>query len=262
MLLKIYYRLLNTFRVFCLGPGGLPSAAFGGGLRGGGAGGADGLNRGVVAEKYIHGSGIEIGALHKPLAVPNDAVVAYVDRMSPEDLKGHYPELGDVDFKTDIIDDGERLSTIIDGSQDFVIANHFIEHCEDPIGALTNMLRVLRVEGVLYLAVPDMRFTFDSKRPITTFEHLLRDHNEGPEVSRKTHYCEWMRYIHHVENQEEALGEAARLMEESYSIHFHVWSSEAFLEFLQAMRAEFALPFQIAVFMQNGDEMIAVLRKG
>ena len=37
------------------------------------------------------------------------------------------------------MDDGERLATIADATQDFVIANHFLEHCQDPLGALGNM---------------------------------------------------------------------------------------------------------------------------
>ena len=37
------------------------------------------------------------------------------------------------------IDDGERLGKIADASQDFVIANHFLEHCQDPILALLNI---------------------------------------------------------------------------------------------------------------------------
>ena len=61
----------------------------------------------------------------------------------------------------------ESLATIPDGSQDFVIADHFIEHCQDPISALTIHFRVLKTGGILYMAVPDKRFTFDKDRPVT-----------------------------------------------------------------------------------------------
>jgi predicted SAM-dependent methyltransferase len=48
-----------------------------------------------------------------------------------------YPELKSRKFiEPDIIDDGEKLSRIEDASQDFIIANHFLEHCEDPIGTV------------------------------------------------------------------------------------------------------------------------------
>ncbi len=44
-----------------------------------------------LADQYLHGEGIEIGALHNPL--PTSAHVKYVDRLSRADLRRHYPEL-------------------------------------------------------------------------------------------------------------------------------------------------------------------------
>jgi hypothetical protein len=35
-----------------------------------------------------------------------------------------------------VVDDGTRLASFADGSLDFVIANHMLEHFEDPIAAL------------------------------------------------------------------------------------------------------------------------------
>lgn len=46
--------------------------------------------------------------------------------------------------RPDIVDDGECLSKVGDFSQDFVIANHVLEHFEDPIKGFRNMLRVLK----------------------------------------------------------------------------------------------------------------------
>jgi ubiquinone/menaquinone biosynthesis C-methylase UbiE len=68
------------------------------------------------------------------------------------ELRTHYAELAEYELVApDVIDDGERLAAFGDESQDFVIANHFIEHCEDPIEAVTNALRVLKPGGILYL---------------------------------------------------------------------------------------------------------------
>jgi hypothetical protein len=126
------------------------------------------LNHEYIAHNFLHGQGIEIGALHNPLRLPPAAKVQYVDRMSVAQLRQHYPELAALELvEADILDDGERLGCVPDMSQDFVIANHFLEHCENPLLALHNLLRVLKVEGVLYLTVPDKRYTFDSSRPVT-----------------------------------------------------------------------------------------------
>jgi ubiquinone/menaquinone biosynthesis C-methylase UbiE len=40
---------------------------------------------------------------------------------------------------------------LADSSQDFVIANHLLEHLPDPIGALKEWYRVLRAGGTLFL---------------------------------------------------------------------------------------------------------------
>jgi GT2 family glycosyltransferase/predicted SAM-dependent methyltransferase len=220
------------------------------------------LNRETIAQLYLHGHGIEIGALHYPLPVPATASVRYVDRMSVADLRRHYPELADQPLvEVDIIDDGERLSTVADASQDFVIANHFLEHCQDPIGALATMLRVLTVGGVVYLAVPDKRYTFDCHRPVTPLAHLLRDHADGPGWSRADHFAEWVRLVNQVRDETAASQQTAQLMAEDYSIHFHVWTQGEFLELLAAVKREILTDFDVELFLKHGHEMIFILRK-
>lgn len=50
--------------------------------------------------------------------------------MTVFDLREHYSELSSLDLViVDIICDGEKLEKIENDSQDFVIANHFFEHC-------------------------------------------------------------------------------------------------------------------------------------
>ena len=116
----------------------------------------------------------------------------YVDRFDIRALREHYPELENYAIvEPDIIDDGETLPTVQAGSVDFVIANHMIEHCEDPIRTVKSFLRVLRPGGMIYMAVPDRRFTFDRDRSPTPLEHIRRDHEEGPGWSRRQHYEEW-----------------------------------------------------------------------
>ena len=127
------------------------------------------LDRCFLANRYLEGRGLEIGALHHPLPVPRSVQVRYVDRLSVADLRSHYPELASLPLvPLDLIDDGETLTMVPDGSQDFVIANHFLEHCEDPIKTLGTFFRVLRPGGILYLAVPEKHHTFDRDRPVTT----------------------------------------------------------------------------------------------
>ncbi|MCU1362133.1 MAG: Methyltransferase type 11, partial [Ilumatobacteraceae bacterium] len=48
-----------------------------------------------LAARYLFGEGLEIGALHQPLAVPADVNVRYIDRTTVAELRREYPELND-----------------------------------------------------------------------------------------------------------------------------------------------------------------------
>jgi SAM-dependent methyltransferase len=216
-----------------------------------------------LSHMYVRGAGIEIGALHRPLPVRRDARVRYVDRMDVASLRRTYPDIRDLRLvPVHIVDDGEKLNTIADGSQDFVIANHFLEHTQDPIGTLRRFLSVLRSGGVLYITIPDGGYTFDSGRPLTTVEHLVRDHEDGPACSYRDHVYEFSRCVHKFEG--EKLEEHVHaIIRDNYSIHFHVWTHETFHDFLLAIRDRFSLDFTIvaSVFNRPLDESICILQK-
>jgi predicted SAM-dependent methyltransferase len=212
-----------------------------------------------LAEQHLAGDGIEIGALHRPLPVPREARVRYVDREDVAGLRRHYPELAGLPLvDVDVVDDGETLASIPDASVDFVIANHFIEHTQSPLATLRSHLRVLRPGGVLYLAVPDKRHTFDIDREVTPLAHVVRDLDAGPEWSRAQHFHEWAR---HVDKAADVEAHAAKLMADDYSIHFHVWTPDAFAALLHHARDELKLPFEIAELQPNQHEFIAILRR-
>jgi len=215
-----------------------------------------------LAGRYLHGDGLEVGALHLPLGLPRGARARYVDRMGVEDLRAHYPELDEYELVTpDFIDDGEELASVPTESMDFVVVNHLIEHTQDPIGALLAQARVLREGGVLYLAAPDRRRTkFDRSRPETPLEHLLRDHEEGPEWSRAQHYEEWSRLAIEVP-AEEVAEHAARLEAEDYSIHFHTFTLTSFLALLLRSREAYGLPLEVVATETNNHEFIVIARR-
>lgn len=213
-----------------------------------------------ISAKYIHGTGIEIGALHSPLDVPDDARVKYVDRMPVNELLQQYPELAS--FKlvdVDIVADGESLDSIPDASQDFCIANHFIEHCENPIKAIENILRVLKTGGIVYISIPDKRFSFDMDREVTSFEHLENDYFNGPEKSKRDHYREWVTLVNKVDAADRVEENIDTLIEKKYSIHFHVWTQAEAIDLMLKMQARFA--FEILLVYRNENEIIFILQK-
>ena len=218
-------------------------------------------NRDCIARHFIKkGSGIEIGALHHPMQVPKGVKVKYVDRLTLEKLREQYPELNKMQLiKADVIVDGETLEAIESFTQDFVIANHFLEHCQNPILAIENMLRVLKNSGILFLSIPDKRYTFDINRPITTYDHLVKDYTEGPEVSRRQHFEEWVRLANKVTDDTEVERQIKHLMEINYSIHFHVWTETEMIDFF--LKQKSAHDFEIELILRNINEIIFVLKK-
>ncbi len=214
---------------------------------------------------WLSGEGIEIGALHHPLAVPARAKVTYVDRLSEPGLREHYPELADETFApVEVVGSAEDLSAFNDGCLDFVIANHLLEHLEYPVRGLLEFQRVLRPGGIVYMALPDMRLTFDRDREPTSVEHLLEEHRDGAIVNRRAHYLDWST---HVEGKRGADAEAhaVQLMERGYSIHFHAWRADSFLDFFVAARREFGLDFQLVGYAvperPEDNEFILLLAK-
>jgi predicted SAM-dependent methyltransferase len=219
------------------------------------------LRRQRISRRYLRGEGLEIGALHRPLPIPRGVSVRYVDRMDVADLRAHYPELRDEQLvEVDIIDNGETLGSQPDASVDFIIANHFIEHTEDPIGALANQLRVVRPGGILYLAVPDRRKTFDADREPQPLDHIVRDHRGGPAWSRPIHQEEWARLVEKVVPKE-IPARVQWLEDHDYSIHFHVWDPDEFRLLLEFARDQEHLPFAIEQLARNDHEFIAILRR-
>jgi len=67
------------------------------------------------------------------------------------------------------------LKMICSNKYDFLLASHCLEHVANPLGALSEWIRVLEDGGILLLILPDKNATFDHQRPVTKFSHPLDD---------------------------------------------------------------------------------------
>src|SRR5205807_8222562 len=110
-----------------------------------------------LSEQYLTGSGMEVGALNNPTKVAQGARVLYLDTRPTEEVFAWYATemQGQQTVQVDIVTDGNTLAAVADDSQDFFIANQVLEHLENPLLALHNMLRVLKRKGILFLCLPD-----------------------------------------------------------------------------------------------------------
>gem|GEM_PF-725695 len=237
-----------------------------------------------VANEYLSGNGIEIGAFASPLKTPSQASVSYVDRYNTDELEKEFNLAGltpsDFGFDPsalvvpDIVDDGESLAKLGDLTQDFVIANHVLEHFENPVKGFANMLRVLRHGGFLYLALPEMEHSFDRIRQPTPFAHVWRDYIEGPAWSRRQAFDEFAQVF--VENgmaknlfaqksgqelREFTQYVASELDRVNFSIHFHAWRKVDMIELFLQLKSRLKIGFSIELIKASGDEVIFVFKK-
>jgi len=225
------------------------------------------INRNSISRQYLSGNGIEIGAMEFPLRVRKGVKVKYLDRISREKQLEIFPnyKLNDL-VKVDIIDNGELLKTIPNESQDFVIANHFIEHCENPFLTIENILRVLKHAGHVFMAIPNKDYTFDKNRKITSIKHLLKDYIEGPEWSNYDHFYDFVKHTSHGNNKskKEIENIIYELKQRNFSIHYHVWNHQSMIDMFSYLKNEMKFPFNIELSLSpltGSNESIFILKK-
>ena len=138
-------------------------------------------------------TGIEIGALDKPLVSPGSGSVLYVDHADTPTLRRKYA--ADPGVNLDALVDVDAVwgeSTLrqallarsaahpsTPAQVDYVVASHVMEHVPDLIGWLGEIHEVLKPTGQLRLAVPDRRFTFDCLREDARLSDVLAAHLAG-----------------------------------------------------------------------------------
>jgi SAM-dependent methyltransferase len=185
--------------------------------------------------RHLVGSGIEVGPGQHPFEIPLPGVdVRYLDRWTAQESAELFPQLAaqatfvepDVvaDFNTD------RLTSIPDDSQDFVIASHILEHLAEPIGFLDEIHRVLKPGGVVLILLPDRHHTRDRGRTPTPLAHLVDEFKCHTEEVSESHLVEWLQHRDKPmgNTREEQLETLERYRRRS--IHVHCWDASEFLE--------------------------------
>jgi SAM-dependent methyltransferase len=153
-------------------------------------------------------TGLEIGALCSPVVPASCVGISYVDHLNTEGLRKKYATDPHVDVEKIVpvryVWNGGPLVDIVGAEQfDYVIASHVLEHAPDLIGWLQYISQILKPGGVLALAVPDMRYTFDCRRNLTTMADLLQAYFEQyrrPSIRQVLDH-----FIHKVEVPEQCL---------------------------------------------------------
>lgn len=204
--------------------------------------------------------GLEIGPLCWPLVTKTESNgrIYYVDFSTAEKSREKYKDDPNVDVneivETDYLWGKQTLPELVEGKLfDYVVASHVIEHVPNMLGWLREIASVLKDNGILALAIPDKRYTFDFKRQLTTLgvlveSYLLDKRRPGikdifDQVSLATKvdsYEAWSgkldpsKLIHHGTPQE-ALVQAQKyfLSDEYNDVHVNILTPSSFLDILE-----------------------------
>ena len=136
-------------------------------------------------------TGLEIGPWYNPIAPRSDGwkttIVDYQDQEALQEAAlRHVSETArtraDEIEEVDIVWSGQPLDELALAKNpegyDFVIASHVIEHTPDILGFLQQCSRLLKPDGIISLAVPDMRKCFDVVKMPTAIREVLAAHRE------------------------------------------------------------------------------------
>jgi SAM-dependent methyltransferase len=215
--------------------------------------------RGVIG-RSLSGDVLEIGPGHEPFPTAPYARVRYADRSVEGGRDKTWPELigsprgpeADLDIDLDV----NGLAPIPDCSLDVVIACHVIEHLANPIAALREFERVLRLKGRLVLVVPDRTLTFDSVRQATPLAHVLAQFHQGAmQVDDEDikEFCSAIYYqppflppvVREWYNPQRLDTELLNLHRRR-SIHVNCWSPEEFASLIAGLLANSLLSWKFA----------------
>jgi SAM-dependent methyltransferase len=227
--------------------------------------------------RYFTGLGLDIGPFDKPF-IPNPDVlnltVETVDRHPPEKLKELFAEIEDLEpvpptYLADVSADG--LPFAADGQYDFVIGSHVLEHVANPFWLLTEMLRVLKPGGTLYLGMPDERFSNDKGRRLTPYSELLQAYKDQVRTITRQQVLDFFTSPNIAEVPWiKAMLASGHIPDDVYehelnrSIHVHVWTSFSFIEHVKRFVQEEQLPVRLLdlyIWENNGYESVMILQK-
>ncbi|MEB3265972.1 MAG: hypothetical protein VKN13_05085 [Cyanobacteriota bacterium] len=147
--------------------------------------------------------GIEIGPWTNPVAPRSQGwqtlIVDYTDAESLRDnARKHagtvHQDMIDNIEEVDIVWQGGSLRELLlskdIGNLDYFVSSHNIEHSVDIVDHLQAAEVALAQRGVMSLAVPDMRYTFDLLRSPTTVADALRVHRYGLRVHEPEYFLD------------------------------------------------------------------------
>ncbi|MCJ2077785.1 class I SAM-dependent methyltransferase [Methylobacterium sp. E-016] len=129
--------------------------------------------------------------MNSPIISRVDGEILYADHLSTENLRrkcaDHAVMRPDADriVDVDLVLEHQTLTEALGprGQVDYIVASHVIEHLPDPVRWLRDLGGALKPGGILFLVVPDKRFTFDFRRAPSTTGDLVAHYLANPRIA-------------------------------------------------------------------------------
>jgi SAM-dependent methyltransferase len=183
--------------------------------------------------KDLKGYGIEFGAATVPTFLPDNCKVEYADFFQKgegcnERFEG---EFVNVKYNTSL----DEMKDINNNSLDFIINCHVIEHVPQTLLALELCYNKLKSGGILFMAIPHMKYTFDALRPLTSIDHFIEDYNNYIKERDILHLVDYLEYTNEYKAKKEgSIPEKSNLYPllltfikgGKVDIHYHTFTEE------------------------------------
>jgi SAM-dependent methyltransferase len=202
------------------------------------------MNHLEKARQWLKDPGVEIGAFKTP--IPGIKPV-YVDKFAEfaheKCLADYYGEATALPFRNN--------------SLNYVASSHVLEHVANPVLALEEWCRVLRPGGVIYVVVPDKRYTWDRYRATTPVGHMLEDYEQKTTAVDPTHIddfvdnVDWTTFSPSTPpelvpaKKAEAKASYCNAVQHGLeiNIHFHVFEPPSIVELVSALKQRYPRRF-------------------
>lgn len=166
------------------------------------------------------------------------------------------------------VSEASDLSRIKDGTYDFVLSSHVLEHLANPIKALLEWKRVLKERGILLLVVPHKQGTFDDRRQVTGLPHLISDYEKSTPESDLSALPSVLRYHNLALDPAGTRVSLPKLFANNIkyrAMHHHVFVTSSVIQIadyvnLKVLFVGTFLPYHIVVVGQKTDDQYAVHR--
>lgn len=235
--------------------------------------------------------GLEIGPLCWPIItkMESNGRIYYVDFSTAEKSREKYKDDPNVNIneivEVDYLWGKQTLPELVNGKLfDYVVASHVIEHVPNMLGWLREIASVLKDNGILALAIPDKRYTFDYKRDLTSLGNLvesylldkrrpgIKDIFDQISLATKVDAFEaWSgsldsQKLEHHGTLHDALGYAKEylLSDEYNDVHVNILTPSSFLDILEQASKLKLFDFIVAEFhptTKNSHEFLVSLQR-